>query len=142
MLLYVTLPEDRRMLDTVWCGDTFTERDDEISVPSACTALTVRRWLPSDMATDKSSGVTGINWRISTLSTKTLTELRGAVDEKSATTRTGELTTPAPGETIFTRCARLIVAPNRDTESVTLRAKFADDKTTSEIVGLLWGSPY
>jgi hypothetical protein len=130
------------MLDSAWGVDTSIERDDEISIPSACTALTVRRWLPSDIATNKSSGVTGTDWRISTLSTKTLTELRGAVDEKSATTRTGELTTPAPGETIFTRCARLIVAPNRDTESVTLRAKFADDKTTSEIVGLLWGSPY
>jgi hypothetical protein len=83
------------------------------------------------MATDKSSGVTGINWRISTLSTKTLIESRGAVDEKSATTRTGELTAPAAGETIFTPCARLMVAANKSTESVTLRTRFTDDKTTS-----------
>jgi len=81
--------------------------------------------------------VTGSNWRISTLSTKRLTEAIAAEDEKSATTRTGELTVPAAGEMMFTPWARLIFAADKNTESVTLRTKIADGKAASVVVDLI-----
>jgi hypothetical protein len=49
-----------------------------------------------------SSGVIGSIGLVATPSTETLIAVIGAVDEKSATTRTGELTVLFPGETMVT----------------------------------------
>src|SRR6266496_1258200 len=82
----------------------------------------VRRWLPADIGTSMSRGVTASGWATSTLSSRTLIESIGAVDEKFATTRTGEPTVLAVGETILIFCAPAMMDTKRNGRSVRLRA--------------------
>jgi len=49
-------------------------------------------------------------------------EVIGAVGENSATTRTGELTVAAPGETMLTVCAKTMVDEDKSASVVKMRA--------------------
>src|SRR6266496_820492 len=69
-----------------------------------------------------SRGVTASGWATSTLSSRTLIDSIGAVDEKFATTRTGEPAVLAVGETIFIFCAPAMMDTKRNGRSVRLRA--------------------
>src|SRR5437762_7788008 len=69
-----------------------------------------------------SRGVIASGWATSTLSSKILIDSIGAVDEKFATTRTGDPTVLAVGETILIFCAPAMMDTKRNGRSVRLRA--------------------
>lgn len=77
----------------------------------------------------RSSGVTGSTGLVATPSTETVIEVIGAVDEKSATTRTGELTVLVPGETMVAFWAKPVVAESRNTTGARMWTRFFPGKT-------------
>jgi hypothetical protein len=117
-------------------AETVTQREDDTTAPSACTAFTPTKCRPSDMATWMSSGVTAVACGSSVPSTEMLVEAIAVWRGKSATTRTGEVTARfSGGEMILTSWEKSVAEETKNRKAIA-RGAFLDRNAVLQIFGL------